>query len=142
MTKAMDAAREISKAQQEYDRGSFPLKDHLVAAIISKHFPEADSAVGKAEAKAGHLGDERTPQDYAIEHGGYLADAAEHYLDERNKFDVLEAVDIGDQDSLNDHIRALRNCTFEFRRRAKAALASRRSEAASSTQPPTDKERT
>lgn len=60
----------------------------------------------------------RTLQDYAIEHGGYLADAVEHYLEERNKFDALDQVDVGDQDSLNDHIRALRDTVHEFRKRA------------------------
>ena len=61
----------------------------------------------------------------AIEHGGYLADAAEQYLDERNE------VDVGDQDSLNDHIRAFEDRAYEFRKRATdkfdalVALASR-----------------
>lgn len=58
----------------------------------------------------------------AIEHGGYLADAVDHYLEERNKFDALEQADVGDQDSLNDHFRALRDCSYEFRKRVRALV--------------------
>ena len=61
----------------------------------------------------------RTDKDYAIEHGGYLADAAEAYIDERNKYDALDQVDVAEQDLLNDHFRALNSAIYEFRKRAK-----------------------
>jgi len=56
---------------------------------------------------------DRTPQEYAIEHGGYLATAAEAYMQAINEYSA------GDKDSdyLSDHWRALQNAVGEFRKR-------------------------
>jgi len=56
----------------------------------------------------------RTPEQYAIEHGGYLADAAEAYMRAINKYSAGEE----DSDYLSDHWRALQNAVGEFRKRA------------------------
>ena len=64
--------------------------------------------------------DPRTPKDYAIEHGRYLADAAEHYLDAQNEYDEKSqkfGCDTADDDKLNDHFRALKSAIYEFRKR-------------------------
>jgi hypothetical protein len=67
----------------------------------------------------------RTDKDYAIEHGGYLADAVMQYLTAHNQFDEKESTssgcDQGDADLLNDCRRALINAVGEFRKRAKRA---------------------
>ena len=66
----------------------------------------------------------RTDKDYAIEHGGYLADAVMQYLTARNAFDEKESTsgcDEGDTDLLNDCRRALINAVGEFRKRANRA---------------------
>ena len=49
---------------------------------------------------------DRTPKDYAIEFGGYLAKAADNYL--MSPFDP-------------DRARALRSAVYEFRKRADRA---------------------
>lgn len=67
---------------------------------------------------------ERTDSDYAIEFGGYLADAVMQYLKARNAFDEKESTqgcDEGDADLLNDCRRALINAVGEFRKRAERA---------------------
>lgn len=67
---------------------------------------------------------ERTPKDYAIEHGRYLATAAQNYLDEKNRYDMAvagyaeENADVPNADSLSDHHQALRAAIYEFRKRA------------------------
>lgn len=68
---------------------------------------------------------DRDDKDYAIEHGGYLADAAQAYLDERNRFDAASEIgseEVQDSDSLSDHFSALREAIYEFRKRSKKAL--------------------
>jgi hypothetical protein len=65
---------------------------------------------------------ERTPQDYAIEFGGYLADSAEQFLNARNEYDRLnELGDGGDPDMLSDHYRNLTSAIYQFRKRAQKA---------------------
>lgn len=59
----------------------------------------------------------RTPKDYAIEFGEYLAKAAEQYLEQRNLYDAKES----DSDALMDAWRALRSSIGEFRKRATRA---------------------
>ena len=61
---------------------------------------------------------ERSPADYAIEFGGYLADAAEWYLKRPTETDARSADEVEDVD------RGLRSAIYEFRKRAKVALAS------------------
>jgi hypothetical protein len=61
---------------------------------------------------------DRTDKDYAIEHAGYLADAAEDYLDARNRYEQIGGPETGDDDLLSDHIGALRSAIYEFRKRA------------------------
>lgn len=67
---------------------------------------------------------ERDAKDYAIEYGGYLADAAQAYLEERNRYDMAVA-GYGDEvpnvDSLTDHHQSLRSRIYEFRKRAAKA---------------------
>jgi hypothetical protein len=63
--------------------------------------------------------DKRTAKDYAIEHGGYLADAAEAYMQAINKYSAGEE----DSDYLTDHWRALQNAIGEFRKRAIRAIS-------------------
>lgn len=65
----------------------------------------------------------------AIEHGGYLATAAENYLNERNRYEIAvagysdeETTEVADADSLADHHQALRVAIYEFRKRAALAL--------------------
>jgi hypothetical protein len=77
----------------------------------------------------------RTPQDYAIEHGGYLADRAQQYLDARNRYDIAvagyaDAVagyadegEVPNSDELSDCHQALRSAIFEFRKRREWAEA-------------------
>lgn len=79
----------------------------------------------RGEARAGSSPKlERSDSDYAIEHGGYLADAAQAYLDEKNRFDAASEIgseEVQDSDSLSDHFSALRDAIYEFRKRAKRA---------------------
>jgi hypothetical protein len=68
----------------------------------------------------------RTSQDYAIEHAGYLATAAENYLKVRNEYDQKAATDgceTADIDLLSDHFRALQSAIYEFRKRANRAAS-------------------
>lgn len=89
------------------------VQDHADAAqIVGEQSPE----LGDGEPSP------RTDQDYAIEHGGYLADAVMQYLTARNHFDEKESTgdcDEGECDLLNDCRRALINAVGEFRKRAK-----------------------
>ena len=78
----------------------------------------------------------RTPQDYAIEHAGYLANAAERLIDavcvdaqanvdhdEQDTQETAKAVDTAREDA-GEYMTALRNRIYEFRkRRDRAALA-------------------
>jgi hypothetical protein len=67
---------------------------------------------------------ERTPQDYAIEHGGYLADAAEYLLDEINKYDMAESAgEETDCDARSGAWNSLRSAIGEFRKRAARAAS-------------------
>lgn len=70
----------------------------------------------------------RTAKDYAIEHGGYLADAAELYMAARRSHDALLEAEETDPnrlqasaESLRDHWRALNEGIYEFRKRADRA---------------------
>jgi hypothetical protein len=70
----------------------------------------------------------RTDKDYAIEHGGYLADTVELYIAARNAHDRLLENEETDPDrlqasaeSLTDHWNALSRDVFEFRKRADRA---------------------
>jgi hypothetical protein len=77
------------------------------------------------------MSDERSARDYAIEHGGYLADAAEAYLNARNAYDIAAAgyADGGEtiggeppnSDELTDCHQGLRAAIYEFRKRASRA---------------------
>jgi hypothetical protein len=57
---------------------------------------------------------DRTPEQYAIEHGEYLAKAAEGYMNAINEYSAGKC----DSDYLSDHWRALQNAVGEFRKRA------------------------
>ncbi|HEY4153527.1 MAG TPA: hypothetical protein VGM38_09420 [Pseudolysinimonas sp.] len=60
---------------------------------------------------------DRTPQDYAIEFGEYLAHAAERFMAEHNRaWQAEEAPD-------TDYWRALESAIYEFRKRAAKAVA-------------------
>lgn len=66
----------------------------------------------------------RTPKDYAIEFGEYLAKAAVFYMDTRNLADSAnERGAEFDYDRLTDAFRALHSAVYEFRKRAERALA-------------------
>lgn len=69
---------------------------------------------------------ERSGKDYAIEHGGYLATAAQNYLEEKNRYDMAAAgladEEVADSDSLADHHSALWSAIYEFRKRAERAV--------------------
>lgn len=62
-------------------------------------------------------GDTRSPKDYAIEFGGYLATAAAAYMDFIGRTQTV--VDPGDEYA--DHQRALNSAIYEFRKRAERA---------------------
>ena len=65
---------------------------------------------------------ERTPKDYAIEVGEYLAKAAEHFMDEQNKWDMAVAAGNDDDcDARSDAWNSLRSAIYEFRKRAARA---------------------
>ncbi len=66
---------------------------------------------------------ERTPKDYAIEFGEYLAKAVEHYFKERNRYDAAEDEEEYDTDALNDAWRGVHSALGEFRKRAIRATA-------------------
>lgn len=74
-------------------------------------------------------------KDYAIAFGGYLASAAQAYLDEKNKYDMAvagywdEAAEVPNTDSLSDHHAALRSAIYEFRKRAERAVSPKDAEA-------------
>lgn len=55
---------------------------------------------------------DRSPKDYAIEFGRYLADAAEQLMAEQNR--AAEA----EETPCSDHWRALESAIYEFRKRA------------------------
>lgn len=62
----------------------------------------------------------RTDKDYAVEFGGYLADAADHLLAliyETPAGDSMSGVDA------QDHLRVLKSTIYEFRKRAAKAKA-------------------
>ncbi len=62
---------------------------------------------------------ERTPAEYAIEHGEYLAQSAEALLDFLNGLD--EDDPFADHDSWADLTSGLRGSIYEFRKRATRA---------------------
>jgi hypothetical protein len=78
---------------------------------------------------------QRTPKDYAIEHGGYLADAAESFIkavDEHERVVLgfagedpdpsIEAPDMEKAEQAEcDHRDALKNAIYEFRKRVERA---------------------
>lgn len=83
---------------------------------------------------------DRTPQDYAIEHAGYLADAVKHFLsrldaefDASEALEAAEAADAEDAEQKADDLRSieeevgearsvLRNRVYEFEKRRDRAL--------------------
>lgn len=111
--------KEFAAASDEMYEALKPLEK--IAADLSdspKTQIEVDAARRAAPSSA------RTDKDYAIEHGGYLADAAQAYLDEKNRYDAAVAGygdEIPDTDSLTDHHQALRSRIYEFRKRAQKA---------------------
>jgi hypothetical protein len=83
--------------------------------------PKCDFVAFSRNSLAGHLSGHarggrggRTDKDYAIEFGGYLASAAEHFQD------VMQAELAGDhdQDAVGDAWRGLDSAIYEFRKRA------------------------
>ncbi len=80
----------------------------------------------------------RTAKDYAIEHAGYLADAAKHLLDKQNEVWALEEQDVAsperlandnysiDLDEANERLSdarsALREAVYEFEKRRDRAV--------------------
>jgi hypothetical protein len=62
---------------------------------------------------------ERSDEDYAIEHAEYLAKAAEFYLDTRNLADAAsDDEEAFDPQRLYDANNALRSAIYEFRKRS------------------------
>jgi hypothetical protein len=59
---------------------------------------------------------DRSPKDYAIEFGNYLASAAEHYMQAVNAYEAGGKAN--DIDGLTDAWRALESAIHEFRKRA------------------------
>jgi hypothetical protein len=109
-------------AKPGWDEGGPWYNAHLIA------FAEAYAAHVAAGQQEGTKPPERTLQDYAIEHGGYLADTAQAYLDAKNSYDMAVAgYADGDEapsaDELSDYHKALRARIYEFRKRAKLAVA-------------------
>lgn len=64
------------------------------------------------------LAEERTDKDYAIEFGGYLANAAERFMQHHNEkvYPTAENADVG-----VELWRGLKSAIYEFRKRAKKA---------------------
>jgi hypothetical protein len=94
--------------------------------LAPTHIAYQSYLFGQARARAGSsLMPERSDADYAIEHGEYLATAAENFLAELYRFQKKESedgCDVADSDSLNDHAHALRDGIYEFRKRAKRCV--------------------
>lgn len=67
----------------------------------------------------------RTPADFSREFAGYVAAAAEHYMDAVNAFhsELVESGDMPDTLLLNETYRALRSAIYEWRKREVAAVA-------------------
>jgi hypothetical protein len=61
---------------------------------------------------------ERDDKDYAIEHAGYLATAAENYAN-------VMCSRVTNADEISDAHRALRSAVYEFRKRADRVNATR-----------------
>lgn len=76
-----------------------------------------------ATPKPGQDGGERTPQDYAIEHGRYMADAAEAFIASILGRNIAEDDDHADE--LDDHLRTFRLRIHNFRKRADRAALTR-----------------
>lgn len=76
--------------------------------------------------------DGRSPADYAIEHGGYLADAVTAFLKVVGEECVFaEMSDNGLRETVSDHLQAMRSGVYEFEKRvtrAKALSGAQRSE--------------
>lgn len=96
---------------------------------------------GLPAEKAGETSAGRTPQDYAIEHAGYLADAVGQFLEVLNECDcagiALSELDEDDEEyddarqdvevaweKRQDHLQAVQNAVYEFRKRAERAKGS------------------
>jgi len=100
---------------------------------ISKRRPivklqeELQEEYESAEARSKALEEASELKDRAVEHGGYLATAAETYLDARNKLDMAEAGylddEVPDTDALSDCHQALRSAIYEFRKRVERLKA-------------------
>jgi hypothetical protein len=74
------------------------------------------------------MNDQRSPKDYAIEHGEYLAKAAVDYMTAQTALNRLEddedttpEVAYRAMEALTDHWRNLESCVYEFRKRAARA---------------------
>lgn len=66
----------------------------------------------------------RTPADFAIEHGGYLADAVTRFLDLVGRESIFdEGVEDGVRETVGDHLGAMRSGVYEFEKRASRAKA-------------------
>lgn len=68
---------------------------------------------------------DRSPSDFAIEFGGYLATAAEQFLDKLNEHsafaDLADSGETAALEELNDYRRGLRSAIYEFTKRAERA---------------------
>lgn len=74
------------------------------------------------------FGGERDAKDYAIEFGGYLANAAERLLavhEETVRAEVLLGKDAVDYEVLSQARDAVANAVYEFRKRAVKATVSK-----------------
>lgn len=80
----------------------------------------------------------RTPADYAVEFGGYLAKSAEAFLDFLNETSAFaeSRLDAGDRDALRDHRQGLRSAIYEFTKRASRYRAALSASPSPTPQPP------
>jgi hypothetical protein len=94
------------------DKAPIDLVGDMLAQLRADH--PAPSSLARQIMRGLERGAQRTPQDYAIEFGGYLADRAVTFLR------LMEEPDMGadNPDHQAEVYRALRSAVYEFRKRA------------------------
>lgn len=101
-----------------------PIEEQLQAGLAASNLYLRDTiraiyvATVSAYQAAGPV-PERSPADFAIEFGGYLANAAEEFMGFLNETGA--AVNARYQSSLTDQWRSLESAIYEFRKRAERA---------------------
>ena len=93
--------------------------DHIVAQNVARQLRALKRLPASLPQHAQSGVVERDAKDYAIEFGGYLADAAYDYAKTINEAQFNNAIEA---DEISDSYRALQSAIYEFRKR-RAALA-------------------